>query len=283
MLSAFSPSLVALVPEVVYTITTQAALRLGNLSSERASQLRVRKVLHHTTPSGGFVFDVTTLSRVQTPGQGAEQLTAELAPLLAKLVIETDAIGRLVRVLNKRALRQQWEALLPRLQATYRHHPYVPPALLEQLGQVLDEGTALEAMLASSPEYSLLFPPLYGRTFSAEIPVYGTASLPRFVGEIDLPLRTEALLGTPLLAEAAALVSVAGAVDVSHYQADEARKALCTLTDEPNLNTEVQAVHHECYTFGQQHELLEASRYTRADVLGVMSRQLTVLLHTRNH
>ena len=182
MLSNFSPSLATPIRDSVCTITTQATLWLGNLSSERASQLRVRKALRYATPSGGCVFEVSTLSRVQTPGQGVEQLTVELAPLLVKLVLETDAAGRLVRVLNKEGLRQQWAALLPRLQATYRRHPDVPPALLTQLGQVLDEGPALEVMLADSPEYSLLFPPLYGLTFSTEIPVRGTALVPRFCG-----------------------------------------------------------------------------------------------------
>lgn len=282
MHSPFRPALVAPAPSLVCTLTTHNTLRLGNISSETASLLRVRKTLRQATPAGGFVFDVATLARVQTPAPGAEQLTADLAPVLATLVVETDATGRLVRILNKAHLRQQWAALRPGLRAKYRHNPDVPPALIEQLGQVLDEDDALESVLARSPDYGLLFPPLYAHTFSAEVPVGGTALLARFVGEIDLPLRTEALLepAAPLVG-AAPTVRVAGALDDTRYRADDAHQALCALADQPNLDTSVAVIHHETYTFGPQHAVVEASRHTRCEVQGVVSRQITVLLHTR--
>lgn len=159
----------------------------------------------------------------------------------------------------------------------------MPPELLAQLGQVLDGDDALETTLARSPEYGLLFPPLYGQRFSSAVPVAGAAVLPGFVGEIDLPLRTEALLEEVRPpAGVAGIVRVAGVIDGPYYPAAEARRALCALTDHPNLDTRVAALHHEQYTFGPQHELVAATRHTRADVPGVLSRQLTVLLHTRD-
>lgn len=283
MRSLFSQAQSTPASGIVCTITAHTSLRLGNLCNEKATQLRVRKAMRQATPGGGFIFDITTLSRVQTPTQGAGQLTAELAPLLDALVVETDAAGRLLRVLNKAALRQQWAALKPELQAKYRRNSDVPPKLLHQLGQVLDEDDALETALANSSEYGLLFQPPYGLPFSADVPVPGTAVLPHFVGEIDLPLRTESLCEiNDLSPGATGAVRVAGEIDLSRYRAADARRALCALTDEPNLDARVQVLHHERYTFGSQYELVEATRHTRADVPGVMSRQVTVLLHTRD-
>ena len=276
-------ALPALALRQVFTLTTHATLRLGNLVTESAAQLRVRRTWRATTPSGGYVFDLETLARFQTPAQGSARLMAELAPLLEKLALETDAAGRLVRVVNKLQLRLLWADLLPRLRKKYRHDPDVPPALLAQLGQVLDGDDTLETTLARSPEYGLLFPPLYGQPFSPVVPVAGAALLPGFIGEIDLPLRTEALLAEgDVLPGVAGIVQVAGEVDGSHYPAAEARQALCTLTDRPTLDTRVNALHHEQYTFGPHHELVAATRHTRAEVPGVLGRQLTVLLHTRD-
>lgn len=267
----------------VCTLTTHATLRLGNNVNETATRLRVRKTLRDITRAGGCIFEVETLARLQTPEPtGAARLTAELAPLLETLVVETDATGRLVRVANKAQLRERWADLLPQLQAKYRRDPDVPPALLVQLGQVLDGDDLLETVLARSAEYGLLFPPLYGQTFSADTPVPGVAVLPRFVGEIDLPLRTEALLDpAPLANGNAGMVRIAGEVNEEQYPADEARRGLCALTDQPNLDTAPVAIHRETYTFGRHHELVEAARHTRAEVPGVVGRQLTVLLHTR--
>lgn len=273
-------ALPALALRQVFTLTTHATLRLGNLVTERAAQLRVRRTWRATTPSGGYVFDLETLARFQTPAQGSARLTAELAPLLEKLVLETDAAGRLVRVVNKLQLRLLWADLLPRLRTQYRRDPDV---LLAQLGQVLDGDDTLETTLARSPEYGLLFPPLYGQPFSPVVPVVGVALLPGFIGEIDLPLRTEALLAERIASPGGAgVVRIAGEVDGPHYPAAEARQALCALTDQPTLDTRVRALHHEQYTFGPRHELVAATRHTRAEVPGVMGRQLTVLLHTRD-
>lgn len=283
MRSPLPLALTTVVPSQVYTLTTHTILRLGSLISEGATRLRVRKTLRQSTPTGGLVFEVTTLARVQTPAQGAERLTAELAPLLATLLVETDAAGRLLRILNKAQLRRHWATLLPQLQATYRRDPDLSPDLLPQLGQLLSEDDILEATLAHSPEYGLLFPPLYAQTYFPDAPVPGTARLARFVGELDLPLRTEALLAAePALASGTATIHIAGEVDAQAYSAGEVRRVLCALTDQPNLDTRVAALHQETYTFGAHHELLEASRHTRADIPGVLSQQLTVLLHTHN-
>ena len=283
MSGSLTLALPARAPSQVFTLTTHTTLRLGNLMTESAAQSRVRRTLRATTPSGGYVFDLETLARCQTPAQGSARLTAELAPLLEKLVLETDAAGRLVRVVNKPQLRLRWADLLPRLRTKYRRDPDVPPALLAQLGQVLDGDDTLETTLARSPEYGLLFPPLYSQPFSPVVPVAGAALLPGFIGEIDLPLRTEALLAESIASPGVAgIVRIAGEVDGAHYPAAEARQALCTLTDHPNLDTRVRALHHEQYTFGQHHELVAATRHTRAEVPGVIGRQLTVLLHTRD-
>ena len=122
---------------------------------------------------------------------------------------------------------------------------------------MLDEEEALLAVLRDSPEYGLLFPSLYGHPYSATVPVPGTASLARFVGEIDLPLRTETLLEAAPPAGGASL-RVAGAVDAS-YRADKVRQALCRLTDQPNLDTRVAVLHAADYTFNASHTLLTAA------------------------
>jgi hypothetical protein len=157
------------------------------------------------------------------------------------------------------------------------------PDLLPQFGQILSEDEVLAASLAHAPEYGLLFPPLYTQTYFPDAPIPNTARLARFVVELNLPLRTEALLAAePALASGTVTICVAGEVDAQAYSAGEVRRALCTLTDQPNLDTRVAALHRETYTFGVHHGLLEANRHTRADIPSVLSQQLTVLLHTHN-
>lgn len=277
-------SLAAPAPPQVCTLTTHAVLRVGDRVREYSTLWRVRKSLRQVTPAGGGVFDVATLARVQTPVQGAEQLTADLAALLHTLVVETDRTGRVVRVVNKPQLRAQWaNQVLPGLQKKYRGDPEVPPALLAQLGHVLDGDDALEEVLAESPEYGVLFPPLYGRPLSTDVPVAGTAVLAQFVGAFDLPLRTEARL-VPAGAGAAgtAAVQVVGEVEAARYPAADVRRALSALFDQPRLDARVAALHQETYAFGPRHELVEAARHTRGEIQGVGGRQLTVLLHTRD-
>ncbi|UOQ51735.1 hypothetical protein [Hymenobacter cellulosivorans] len=274
----FSPA--APVGSQVCTLTVHTVLRAGNLKSESAARWQVRKTLRHASVAG-FVFDLTTLDFAQTPAHGPDQLTADLMALQQHLVVETDAAGRLVRVDNLPELHRQWAALRPRLHAKYRGAADIPPALIDQLGQVLD-ADALPAALARNPAFGALLPPLYGRVYSAAEPVPGTATVPRFVGELELPFRTEArLMNAAPTAAVAATVQVAGEVDEDRYDAAAARRGLCALADQPNLDARVWALHHESYVFGPRHELVEATRHTRAEVPGVLGQQLTVLLHTR--
>ncbi len=267
----------------VCTLTRHQVLRLGNLRHESAQCWQVRKTPRHALPDGGFAFALHTLAYQSPPAQGLARLAAELAAILATLEVETAPTGLLVRVVNKAQLQARWAERLPELRTRYRADPAVTPAALEQLGQVLAEGEELEGLLATWPEYQLLFPPLYGHVLSTTETRPGTAVLARFVGEVDLPLRTSMRLAGEALPTGAATsrIEVAGEVDPARYRAAEVGQALRALLDEPRLDASVLALHHEAYTLGSRHELLAARRHTRADIQGVVSQQLTLRLDTQ--
>lgn len=262
----------------VYAVTILDSLRIGNCITENSALFHFRKSLLRVTPER-FVFEINTLDFFQSQGQNFGPLEEEMIRLKERLVLETDHSGRVVRVANKDELREKWEALKPGLKASYRDSATMSPAQIDQIGLVLSDDGNLESVLAQSPEYSALFPPIYNLTYSAKSSHTRSLAIPRFVGDLALPLLLEARLEERPTADGPHKLLVEGTVDYAHYPAEEVQQTLRKLTDKFDLDTRLLSIHQESYSFGElpSQELLEATRHTLYEVPGVFGKELVVL------
>lgn len=265
-------------PPQRYAVTVQDSLRISNCITENAALFHFKKTLHQVTPQG-FVFALETVDFTQTAGPELGPLVAEMVRLKEHLLLEIDGSGRLVRVVNKDELRRKWQALMPVLKARYRNSAAISPAQVERLGLILNGDGYLESVLAQSPEYRILFPVVYNQPYTATDVHRSATTVPRFMGELDLPLLLETRLeGRPAAGELRRVV-VEGFVDPATYPGEAVQQALRKLTDTFDLDTDLLSVHQESYVFedSPRQEMLEATRYTRYEVPGVFGKEIVVM------
>ena len=262
----------------LYAVTVQDSLRISNCITENTALFYFKKTLHQTTPHS-FIFAIETVDFSQTNSHELGPLEEEMVRLKENLLLEVDSSGRLLRVVNKEELRRKWKAIRPVLKARYRNSSVISPAQVEQIGQILNGDGYLETVLARSPEYSILFPAIYDRTYTTT-DVHRSASLiPRFVGQLDLPLRLETRLESRENTSELRKIVVEGFVNEATYPAEAVQQALRKLTDTFDLDTNLVSLHQESYVFDDAplQEMLEATRYTRYEVPGVFGKEIVVL------
>ncbi|TGE29456.1 hypothetical protein [Hymenobacter metallicola] len=260
-----------------YTVTVQTTSLLGNLLYENTRRTAFRKQPLQKT-ADGWLYSVSVLDFKQTETNGVAQLDADTAQLRSHLLIETDAAGGLLRVCNKAELRNQWQALEPKLLKKYRRSEQITPGMVAGIGQVLHGDGYLEDVLRRGYEYSSLFPPFYGQSYD-EQPTQGRPrTIARFLGNLDLPLQTEIKRQAQVPADVAVGLAVEGKVDMEAYQEEAARQALRTMTDQYDLDTTLRSQHRESYEFDHQEALLHAAQFTIYGVQGVFMNKTLCML-----
>lgn len=262
-------------------VVVQTGVRIGGVRYDTAAQLIVRKTRQRPTPQGWLV-ELSTLDFSQEPTSDLEELAGYLAQVKEHLLVEIDRTGQLSRVLNKEELQAKWAALKPALQARYRSSAEVSGQLLDQLGTVLHEEGQLEHVLRQAPEYRLLLPAIFGRPYYTAASQPGSTILQRFLGELDLAVRTEARLAAPASAAGACTVQVVGWIDEAHYPAAGVRQAVRALTDRFDVDPALHLLYRENYGLGPApyQGVTHAASHTRYEVPGVVGREVTALLTT---
>lgn len=265
-------------PVQQYAVTVQDSLRLSNCITENSALFYFKKTVRQVTAQS-IVFELETVDFSQTAGHELGPLEEEMVRLKELLLLEIDFNGRLLQVVNKEELRRKWAAIQPVFKARYSHSPAINPAQVEQIGLILNGDGYLESVLAKSPAYSILFPTVYGRLYTAAAPHRSCTAIPRFIGELELPLLLETRLEDHPVLGGLSKVVVDGFVDHANYPGEEAQQALRKLTDKFDLDTSLLALHQESYSFDESplQKLLEATRYTRYEVPGVFGKELVVL------
>ncbi|MGI4887027.1 MAG: hypothetical protein ACRYFR_18890 [Janthinobacterium lividum] len=263
----------------VCTVTVQTFHHLGNLAYENTAETVFEKTLLRAGPDG-HVFRLATRSFTQTNTGGLNRFDEEVARLKEELVVETDAAGRLCRVLNKGQLKEKFQVLRPLLLRKAAGAPFVTPAIIGNMGAVLEGDGYLEDVLNASPEYGLLFPGLYGRAYAAAPAPLGQRLIPRILANVDLPLRTAAARTAPVPAGVAHSVFVTGRVDEAAFRADDLQQAMRAITDQFDLNAALRARHQESYEFDARQEMLYGAQLSDYGVAGVFSTQIVATLKT---
>lgn len=263
----------------VCTVTTQTFHHLGNVAYENTAETVFEKILLSASDTG-HVFQLLIRSFHQTKNGGLNRLDADMVKLKEKMVMETDEVGRLHRVLNKPQLKQLFEELRPTLLRRYPDVPFITPAIINNLGQVLEGDGYLEDVLNTSPEYQLLFPGLYGRAYTATPELLGPRLIPRILANVDLPLRLSATRTETTPADVAYGVYLTGQLDEAAFRADDLQQAVRTITDQFDLAVSLRVRHQESYEFDNRHELLYGAQVTDYRVPGVFSTQVVSTLKT---
>lgn len=273
-----SPLLPPAVPaSQVCTVTTQTFHHLGNRAYENTAQTVVEKTML-STGATGQVFRLTIRDFSQTNTGGLNRLDEEMVKLKQELMVETDAHGRLARILNKDQLKERFRELRPALLRNYRDAPFITPTIINNLALVLEGDGYLEDVLNSSPEYCLLFPGLYGRAYTATPEPLGTRLIPRILANVDLPLRRTAVRPALVPADVAYGVYVTGQLEEEAFRASDLQQAIRTITDQFDLAATLRVRHQESYEFDASHELLYGAQFSDYGVPGVFSTQLVSTL-----
>ncbi|HEX8326830.1 MAG TPA: hypothetical protein VF629_04770 [Hymenobacter sp.] len=269
----------ALPANQVCTVTVQTFHHLGNTAYENTAETVFEKTLLRAG-SEGHVFRLLVRSFTQTNTSGLNRLDEDMTKLKEELVVETDEAGRLRRVLNKSQLKQRFEELRPSMLRKYTDAPFITPGIINNIGLVLEGDGYLEDVLNASPEYSLLFPGLYGRAYTATPAPLGRRLIPRVLGNLDLPLLTAAARTESVPAGVAYGVYVTGQVNEAEFRADDLQQATRAITDQFDLDATLRARHQESYEFDDRHELLFGAQLTDYRVPGVFSTQVVSTLKT---
>ena len=261
-------------------VVVQTGVRIGGALYETTARLVVRKTWQSTTT--GWLVEATTLDFAQEATNDQEELAGFLAEVKGRLLVELDQAGRLQRILNKEELQKKWAALRPALKARYRTSAEVTPALLDQLGQVLHGDGYLEEVLLRAPEYQLLFPAIFGQTYATASPRPGATILKRFLGELDLPVLTEARLQAPPAPDGTCVVQVVGWPAGEGYPAAGIRQAVRSITDRFDVVPTLNLLYSETYALGPApyQGVASAATYLHYEVPGVVGREVTALLST---
>lgn len=262
-----------------YTITTQTFHHLGNRAYENTTESQVEVLPLGPGPIGP-VLRLAWRNFTETNSRGLNQLDGLLAELKAELLVETDATGALGRILNKEQLAKRYQELRPALLRQAENVPLLTPAIINNIGLLFAGEGYLEDILRTSPEYGLLLPGLYGRSYSAEPTPLGSRLLPRIFGNVDLPLLVAATRTPTVPPDVAYGVYVTGTVDTENYRATELQQALRTVTDRFDLDTTLQLRHQESYEFDAGGHLRYAARLSSYGVAGVFSTQQVSTLKT---
>lgn len=255
-----------------YAITNQTFHHLGNRAYENTAETLVEKTSLGPGEHGPVV-RVVVRSFTESNPRGLNQLDALLIQLREELLIETDAVGGLGRILNKEQLAQKYQELRPALLRQAEGLPLLTPAIIANIGLLFTGEGYLEDVLRTSPEYGLLLPGLYGRAYSAAPVALGTRLLPRILGNVDLPLRVAATRTPAVPPDVAYGVYVTGTVDEEEFRASDLQQALRTITDRFDLAATLRARHQESYEFDATGELRHAARLSDYGVAGVFSTQ----------
>jgi hypothetical protein len=262
-------------------VVVQTGVQIGGALYETSARLVVRKTRQQPTATGWLV-EATTLDFAQEATNDQEELAGFLADVKSRLLVELDHTGRLQRILNKEELQKKWAALRPALKARYRTSAEVTPTLLDQLGQVLHGDGYLEEVLLRAPEYQLLFPSIFGKMYATANPQSGATTLKRFLGELNLPLLTEARLQAPPAADGACTVQVLGWPAEEGYPAAGIRQAVRTITDRFDVVPTLNLLYSETYALGPipYQGVTYAASHLHYEVPGVVGREVTALLST---
>lgn len=263
----------------VCTVITQTFHHLGNTAYENTAKTVFEKTLLDVDAERR-VFRLCIRSFQQSSLGGLNRLDQDMVKLKEEMTIETDAAGRLHRVLNKSQLKQRFQALRPTLLRNHSDVPFITPTIINNLGQVLEGDGYLEDVLNTAPEYRLLFPGLYGRAYTATPEPLGTRLIPRILANTDLPLLLSAARTEQVPANVAYGVYVTGRVDETAFRANDLQQALRTITDQFDLAATLRARHQESYEFDDRHELLYGAQLTDYQVPGVFSTQVVSTLKT---
>lgn len=269
----------ALPASQVCTVTTQTFHHLGNRAYENTAETVFEKTLLQVGAEG-HVFRLILRSFTQTDSGGLNQLDEDMARLKQEMVVETDANGRLQRVLNKDQLRERFRKLRSGMLRRHADAPFITPAIINNIELVLEGDGYLEDVLNASPEYTLLFPGLYGRSYTATPAPLGSRLIPRIFANVDLPLLLAATRTETVPDDVAYGVYVTGQLDQAAFRPDDLQQALRTITDQFDLAATLRARHQESYEFDGHHELLYGAQLADYGVPGVFSTQVVSTLRT---
>lgn len=266
-----------------YAVQTDTLSVLGNWQYENTTDSVYQLTYLSASPEAGQV-EVKRTQFKQTNSQGFSRLDGDVARLADHLLLRLAPTGQLTNVLNRADLQERFRALRPNLKLRYLNDPQITPALIDNLGTILDEEGHLERILTQSPELGLLLPPLVHQTFPTE-PAPGTPGtkvLANVFSTLALPLLTRTRrIATPP-DDVAISLQVEGQFDQTQYAFDDARKAMQTLTGQIDVDPTPTVQYLESYEFDTQHHLLHAGRLAVYGVPGVFMTKIvtTVRLET---
>ncbi|MBO0933309.1 hypothetical protein [Fibrella aquatilis] len=249
-------------------VDVQTTSILGNLAYDNVRKSEFIKTPLKQTPTG-WQFRVELVQFNQEETGGLARLDSDTLQLRNNMLVETDHTGQLIRILNKEELRLKWAALRPSLLHKYSHDEQITPVMIEAIGYVLNGDGYLEETLNRGYEYSLLFPPLYTKNYTEKPIASRPRIIARFLGDLNLTFTTTATQRTDLPPDAAYGVFMEGAVDKATYPTEAVRQGLRNITDEPLLDTTLNAQHMESYEFDASSNLLYGAQSTMYGVSGV--------------
>jgi hypothetical protein len=145
----------------VYTIDTRTRVRVPQGEMRHGGSTVVQHKVLETRPTGYLIELVTLEQRLHEPNALAE-LLLDIARANSPLHIETDTQGNFLRVVNKPALRAQWQEAAPWLRAKYQHLPGSAAMLAQVAGQYDAGNDHLEQALACKGSCGMLLPGVYG-------------------------------------------------------------------------------------------------------------------------
>lgn len=144
-----------------YKVHTETEIRFPGQVMQQGTSALLRYTVTKVLPDGGHLAGLFTAElKAESAAGPLVELLLDIARANSPLQLEVDAQGRLLRVLNKAALADQWRELLPWLQTKHRATPGAQALLGQVARQFVDGNDRLEQALANKGHCGVLLPGL---------------------------------------------------------------------------------------------------------------------------
>ena len=257
-----------------YHFVTTSSMRMNEAEDQNTYRSTVQLTLLEKKPNNTSVLQVDILRFEAEKSSFFTDLAADLNQVSNSLIIQTDIYGRFEAIENKKAMQTAWQQI--RAEVVKKYKEYYPPAFFDAFGQSIATPGVFEKSLRHKGVHGVLLAGIYGYGYTPEAPVHGRRVLEQFINHIDLPLLTTTTLQpAPVPANDLLHLRLMGTLNEAAFRADDLRRMLRTMADNPVLKVRLTATCTEEYqvetTTGW---LRQAEQYLLVEVPGIYRNEV---------
>ncbi|WP_062059784.1 hypothetical protein [Aquimarina longa] len=168
-----------------------------NISKEKIIKNQIKAVIKKTLiqkDSLGYLYFVETIDRSQTNLEGILKLENSLALLQKKIALYTDPHGKIISIINRGEIKENWYDLSKKIKKEFAHIIPKMDTFLKGIDKVIDTNDSFVSLIKKSELFTLLFPPIYNNQLLNTAQIHQEKDFDNFFDTTTLPLAIQTTL-----------------------------------------------------------------------------------------